>query len=179
MVRTRVGYCGGQKKDPTYYSLGDHTESLQIDFDPRQTTYETLLDLFWKTHNPCSKAGSRQYMSAVFYANEHQKQRATETGQKEAEWRGARIATEILPLREFYLAEDYHQKYMLRRRSNLVRDFRAMYPDDADMVRSTAAARVNGYAGGNGDPVMLEKEIDSLGLSPDAAESLRQIVHRR
>src|SRR5262249_18399740 len=73
VVRTRVGYTGGTSKDPTYYSLGDHTETLQIDFDPTVITYEQLLEVFWHTHNPCAQPWSRRYMSTVFYHGESQK----------------------------------------------------------------------------------------------------------
>ena len=86
-----------------------------------QVSYAELLDLFWKTHNPCARPGSRQYMSAVFYHNEEQKRLALATRDREAARRGSPVTTQILPATEFWLAEDYHQKYMLRRRSNLMR----------------------------------------------------------
>jgi peptide-methionine (S)-S-oxide reductase len=178
VIRTRVGYCGGQKQDPTYYSIGDHTETLQIDYDPRRTSYAQLLDVFWKTHNPCARPGSRQYMTAVFYANEEQKKLALETRQRESARLQTPIATQVVPITEFYLAEDYHQKYMLRRSSKLMRDFRAMYPSDADFVRSTAATRSNGYVGGSGSAAMLEQEINSFGLSPEGNQALRDSAAR-
>src|SRR6185369_16580386 len=73
VVRTRVGYCGGTLKDPTYHELGDHTESIQVDFDPTKLTYGQILDRIWVSHNPCATAWSRQYMSAIFYEGEAQK----------------------------------------------------------------------------------------------------------
>lgn len=176
MVRTRVGYAGGQKLNPTYHDLGDHTESVQIDFDPKQVSYAELLDLFWKTHNPCAARGSRQYMSAVFYQNDRQKELALKTRDREATRRRAPVTTAILPLVHFYLAEDYHQKYLLRSQPDLRRDFEAMYPDPKDFVASTAAARVNGYLGGNGSPARLDKEIDRFGLSPQGRKALRESV---
>ena len=176
MVRTRVGYAGGKKKDPTYYAMGDHTESIQIDFDPRQITYGDLLDVFWKTHNPCAQSGSRQYMSAIFYHDGEQKKSALATRDREAARRGAMIATAILPATEFYQAEDYHQKYMLRHERRLMREFRSMYPNESDFVRSTAAARVNGYLGGNGSAANLKKVIGNLGLSDTSRKLLESVV---
>jgi methionine-S-sulfoxide reductase len=178
VVRTRVGYAGGQQRNPTYHDLGDHTESLQIDFDSTQVSYGELLDLFWKTHNPCARPGSRQYMSAVFYHSEEQKQLIVSTRDREAGRRGSPVTTQILPATEFWLAEDYHQKYMLRRRSNLMREFQAMYPEEKDFVASTAAARVNGYLGGNGSAAALEKELPMLGLTTGNWETLRQAFGR-
>ena len=179
VIRTRVGYAGGSKIDPSYYSLGDHTETIQIDYDPNQITYHELLDVFWKSHNPTSRGLSRQYMSIIFYHDEEQKRLALETMNREAANRNGRVYTEIVPYTEFYLAEDYHQKYRLQHEANLMGEFRAMYPEIADFVNSTAAARVNGYLAGHGTPKALEEEINRLGLSQAGAERLREIVATR
>lgn len=174
VVRTRVGYAGGHKPYPTYHDLGDHTESLQIDYDPRQISYEQLLDIFWKTHNPCASSYSRQYMSAVFYHDEQQREIAEKTRDREAAAHSKRIATQILPLTAFYRAEDYHQKYLLRRKPELLHEFEAMYPDSQAFTDSTAAARVNGAVGGNARLADLDKEIDQYGLSAEAREIVRK-----
>jgi peptide-methionine (S)-S-oxide reductase len=178
VVRTRVGYAGGRTKNPTYYSIGDHTETLQIDYDPTQITYAALLDIFWKTHNGCGSQGSRQYMTAVFYENEEQKTLAEETRDREAARRGAPITTAILPATEFTVAEDYHQKYHLRHQAPLLRDFRRMYPSDADFMNSTAAARINGYLGGYGSRATFEKERAAYGLSPEGLQTLTTLLPR-
>jgi peptide-methionine (S)-S-oxide reductase len=178
VVRTRVGYSGGTLPNPTYRWLGDHTESLQIDYDPARISYEKLLEMFWATNNDCALSGSRQYMSAVFYHNDEQKRLALATRARAAARIGRPTAAAILPLDKFYLAEDYHQKYRLRARKELMREFKAMYPNDADFVNSTTAARVNGYLGGFGSAATLEKEIDHFGLSPDGAAWLWQRVNQ-
>jgi hypothetical protein len=138
-----------------------------------------LLEVFWATDNHCAQAWSRQYMSAIFYQNAEQKRLAEVTKARAAARAGRPITTAVLPLGTFYLAEDYHQKYRLRGQRDLMREFTAMYPNDADLVNSTAAARVNGFLGGNGTPELLEKEIAQYGLSPDGAARLRELVHRR
>ena len=106
MIRTRVGYAGGTMKNPTYHNLGDHTETIQIDYDPTQISYEELLDVFWDSHNPTSRPWSRQYMSIVFYHDEEQKRSAIETRDREGSRREGVIFTEIVPASQFYLAED-------------------------------------------------------------------------
>ena len=179
VIRTRVGYAGGSKINPSYYSLGDHTETIQIDYDPNQITYHELLDVFWKSHNPTSRALARQYMSIIFYHDEEQKRLALETMNREAANRNGRVYTEIVPYTEFYLAEDYHQKYRLQHEADLMREFRVMYSETADFVNSTAAARVNGYLAGHGTPKALEEEIPSLGLSEAGVRKLREIVATR
>jgi methionine-S-sulfoxide reductase len=179
VVRTRVGYTGGKAKDPTYHNIGDHTETLQLDYDPTKITYKELLDVFWAAHNPCAQSGSRQYQSAVFYHNDAHKKLALETRDREAAKRKEAIVTEILPLGTFYVAEDYHQKYLLRQRSELLREFQALYPDAKRFLASTAAARVNGYLGGHGTEAALRREIGSLGLSAQGQQLVLETWKRR
>jgi peptide-methionine (S)-S-oxide reductase len=179
VIRTRVGYAGGTTKGPTYYNLGDHTETIQIAYDPTQISYAELLDVFWDSHNPTSRPWSRQYMSIVFYHDEEQKRLALETKDREAAERGRAIFTEIVPASQFHLAEDYHQKYRLRQVPEIEQVFRGMYPNNGDFVNSTAAVRVNGYLGGYGTFEALEAELESLDLSPEAMEKLLAILRRR
>jgi len=178
-VRTRVGYAGGTTADPTYHDLGDHTETIQLDYDPTQVSYQELLDVFWSSHNPTIRPWSRQYMSIVFYHDEEQRRLAEETREREATKLGGQIFTEIVPASEFYLAEAYHQKYRLRGRRDLMEEFNRIYPDEGDFVYSTAAARVNGYLGGHGTLEALEAEIEDLGLSTEGRRKLVDMVAAR
>jgi peptide-methionine (S)-S-oxide reductase len=179
VIRTRVGYAGGAIENPTYHSLGDHTETIQIDFDPTQISYEKLLDVFWNSHNPAKRPWSRQYKAAVFYHNEEQKEMAMQSRDRVAASIKREIRTEIIPFSAFYLAEPYHQKYQLQHHGDFMREFRSMYPRTADFVSSTAAARVNGYLGGHGSFAQLQAELDSFGLSPTASEKLLATVKKR
>lgn len=176
MVRTRVGYAGGQQPNPTYHNLGGHSETVQIDYDPTRITYEELLDVYWESHNPTSPPWSRQYASIIFFHDEEQKRLATETRDREAAQYGSEVYTEILPFSEFYLAEDYHQKYRLQQVPEYVEAFQAIYPDAQDFVNSTAAARVNGLAGGYGTPASLQAEIETLGLSQEESSRLLETI---
>jgi peptide-methionine (S)-S-oxide reductase len=172
VVRTRVGYSGGTQKNPTYHDLGDHSETVQIDFDPTRVSYARLLDVFWKAHVPTSRSWSRQYRAALFFRNQEQKRLALESRDREAARINGKIRTAILPASEFYLAEDYHQKYYLRQDFVLSTDFRQMFPSEMDFVNSTAAARVNGYIGGYGTITALKEELDQLGLSEEGRKKL-------
>lgn len=172
MVRTRVGYAGGTLPNPTYENLGDHTESIQIDYDPEQITYTRLLEIFWKSHNPCHRAGSRQYLSAVFHENEKQKQLALESKTRQEVTKG-KIHTQVLLLKSFTPAEDYHQKYRLRQNRDLMNELRSLYPNDRDLVASTAAARLNGYLGGHGSLESLETDLN---LPPEKRKRILQIL---
>jgi len=171
-----VGYSGGTTKNPTYHSLGDHTETIQIDYDPAQISFEDLLAVFWKSHAPGAPPLSRQYRAAVFYHNPAQQRLALEAKARLAAKNKREIFTQILPATTFYPAEDYHQKYFLRREPELLKELSAYYPEAGDLVNSTAAARINGYAAGYGSRAGLEREIDSLGLSPAGKRRLLALV---
>jgi peptide-methionine (S)-S-oxide reductase len=173
-----VGYAGGTKENPTYHSLGDHSETIQIEFDPSGISFKEILGIFRESHDPATRSWSRQYMSAIFFHNEEQKRLAVETMDREASLLKQKVFTEILPFTEFYMAEDYHQKFALQRNPDLMREFRIMYPSFERFVASTAAARVNGYLTGCGALKNLMTEIDSYGLSSSAAEMLLSIAKR-
>jgi methionine-S-sulfoxide reductase len=171
-----VGYAGGSKENPTYHSLGGHSETVEIDYDPSRISYAELLDIFWRSHNPTSAPYSTQYKSAIFYHDEEQKRLAEESKADEEQKRSRIIQTEIIPFTRFYLAEDYHQKYYLRARPDLANELHAVYPDLTDYVNSTAVARLNGYIGGNGDRETLQRELDSYGLSSQGKQRLLDLV---
>lgn len=156
--------------------MGDHTETFEVDFDPTKITYKQLLGLFWSNHNPSARPYSMQYKAAVFYHNDSQKQLAEDTAKKIADKSGKTIRTEILSATEFYLAEDYHQKYYLKQHTEFVKDLLKSLKSEKALTDSTAAARINGYVGGYGTKEQLNKEIESLGLSEKGKVILRQIV---
>lgn len=158
MISTRVGYSGGTKKNPSYYELGDHTETVQIEFDPKTISYQELLELFWRGHD-ATLARSRQYRSLILFHNEEQRRLAQESKERQQGLLGRRLATEIVAFSQFFPAEDYHQKYMLRQMPELMSELRSVFGSDEDMVVSTAAARLNGLMGGYGSIEGLQKSL--------------------
>jgi peptide-methionine (S)-S-oxide reductase len=117
-------------------------------------------------------------MTIAFYHNDEQKNLILKTRDQEAARRKQRILTEVMPVTEFTVAEDYHQKYQLRQVQELMKEFRAMYPDDKAFAASTAAARVNGYISGFGREADLERDISRLGLSAQGQELVRRLYKR-
>jgi len=171
-----VGYTGGTKPFPRYHSLGDHTETVQIDYDPQQISYGKLLELFFLWHSPGVRPWSRQYMSAIFYHDKDQQIAAESALSKQKKLASGEIFTKITALEKFYPAEDYHQKYYLKQEDSLLAEYREIYPDHADLVNSTAAARVNGYCGGFGRSERLSEEMELLGLSDRGKRILQRMV---
>lgn len=116
------GYSGGHLDDPTYEEVctgtTGHAESIQITYDPTVVSYDALLEVFWKTHDPTTKNRQGndvgpQYRSVIFYHNPEQKRLAEDYKAKletENIW-GKPIVTEIVPFSKFWPAEDYHRNY--------------------------------------------------------------------
>jgi len=177
-VRTRVGYAGGTSPSPTYEAIGDHSEAIEIEFDPRLISYRELLAVFWKAHDPAYRSVSRQYRAAIFWSGDEQRRLAEQSRQlaERSDPRG--VLTTLEPLRSFTPAEDYHQKYYLRSVREIAAAYQRIFPDGHDFAASTATARVNGFLGGHGGPVRLSEEIESLGLVGAARAELEQIVQK-
>jgi peptide-methionine (S)-S-oxide reductase len=167
-LHTSVGYAGGSKLDPTYRDLGDHTESIQIEYDANEISFEALVDMFWNMHNPARKPYSRQYTSILFYHDEDQKRVALNTKERVESKLKSYVHTEIVPYTKYYLAEEYHQKYYLqqylKRNSELHEEIRRAFSDFDEFIYSTVAARMNGYVAGHGTKYALEKEFKEAGL---------------
>jgi peptide-methionine (S)-S-oxide reductase len=120
VIRTRVGYTGGKLKNPTYEQVSSdktgHAEAIEILFNPKKLSYKELLEIFWNVHDPTSlnRQGldmGTNYRSAIFYLNEKQKQIALNSKKENNKDFGGLIVTEITKAREFYPAEEFHQKY--------------------------------------------------------------------
>jgi len=153
--------------NPTYHSLGNHTEAIQIDFAPEEISFSEIVDLIWKSHNPIGAVRRSQYKSAIWFSNQAQLETIQASTQPLVERYQQSLTTEILPLETFFNAEDYHQKYALQRNDGIMKQFKLAYPVFNDFVDSTAAARLNGFAYGCGAKKLFESEQASYGFSLD------------
>ncbi len=126
VTATAVGYEGGALENPTYEDVctdgSGHAEVVQIDFDPALIAFDKLLDIFFVSHNPTTlnRQGpdmGTQYRSVVFFHSPEQQAQA-EVAKKRWDASGKfkkPIVTQIVPAAKFYPAEDYHQKYLMKR----------------------------------------------------------------
>lgn len=116
------GYTGGKRENPSYEEVSSeltgHAEAIQVTFDPQKISYETILDIFWATHDPTTmnRQGNdvgTQYRSAIFYHDEKQKEIGEASMAKlEASHKYEDpIVTQIVPFKTFYNAEDNHKDY--------------------------------------------------------------------
>lgn len=120
VISTTSGYSGGHVVNPSYkqVSAGNtgHAESVQVEYDPSQVSYEKLLEVFWQNIDPTVKNRQfcdvgNQYRSAIFYENDEQKKLAEQSREKVKAKLKTVVFTEISPLKNFYPAEEYHQNY--------------------------------------------------------------------
>ncbi|WP_374121453.1 peptide-methionine (S)-S-oxide reductase MsrA [Paenibacillus sp. LHD-117] len=170
VVRTRVGYAGGSSLNPTYRELGNHTETLQVEFDETILTYEHILRTFWDNHNPYNTNGykGRQYQSLLFYHDDSQKVAIDAELRRRSDMGLGRPDTEIIPYAGFYSAEERHQKYYVKRYPNAVATLESLFPSRPEgWADTTIAARLNGLAKGYTNLERLKTEIASWPL-PEA-----------
>jgi peptide-methionine (S)-S-oxide reductase len=120
VVATAVGYSGGHTDEPTYPSVCSHTtghaETVLVEFDPKAVSYETLLNVFFKNHDPTTKNRQGpdvgdQYRSAVFTFSPAEETAARAAKDREQTERKEPVVTEITPITRFWKAEEYHQQY--------------------------------------------------------------------
>ena len=128
VVKTSVGYMGGDFPNPSYLDvlarITGHAEVAQIDFNPDIVDYQTLLDIFWSLHDPTqiNRQGAdkgEQYRSVIFYHNDVQA-RLARLSRSQLDNSGKyqqSIVTQIKPASDYYLADEHHQQYLLKKRS--------------------------------------------------------------
>ncbi|QSG01472.1 peptide-methionine (S)-S-oxide reductase MsrA [Natranaeroarchaeum sulfidigenes] len=148
VVRTRVGYAGGTTLDPTYETIGDHTEVVQIEYDPNTTSFSDLLDWAFSQHHPPTQPDKRQYQNVVFTETSTQREQLRRFIDA-SEWTEAQIETRLERLDAFTLAEEYHQKFQLRGTRWITDAFEEAGYDTAAVRDSPAAAKLNAHAAGH------------------------------
>ncbi|WP_136688637.1 peptide-methionine (S)-S-oxide reductase MsrA [Halorhabdus amylolytica] len=171
IVRTRVGYAGGTANDPTYYALSDHTEVVQLEYDPEIWTYAELLDVVWANHD-WTTSQKRQYRGVILAQDDTQREIAERSHTALADRTGQSVATTVETLERFYPAEAYHQKYELRTLPVVADELEDLYGDA--FTASTVAARLNGFAAGYGTEDQRHDLLATLDLPPPVIDEVRR-----
>ncbi len=118
---TNVGYTGGENENPNYENHPGHSEAIEVIYDPKVISFKRLLDFFFRIHNPSTlnQQGNDigdSYRSAIFYQSDDEKKQAEkfiEIVNKSKRWSGL-VVTTLEKFKKFYLAEDYHQNYLVK-----------------------------------------------------------------
>jgi peptide-methionine (S)-S-oxide reductase len=124
VIDAAAGYEGGTLDNPSYQDVctdrTGHAEVVEVTFDPAKVSYQTLVEHFWKMHNPTTRNRQgpdvgTQYRSVIFYHSPEQQTIATESKERAQSNFANPIVTEIVPAKTFYRAEEYHQQYLAKR----------------------------------------------------------------
>ena len=124
VIKTEVGYCGGDSSQTTYKEVctgnTNHAEVVKIDFDEKVISYEKILKIFFEIHDPTTLNSQgpdfgTQYRSEIFYLNDNQKKIAEKVLNQVNEKLSGRVVTNISLLKNYCIAEEYHQKYLEKR----------------------------------------------------------------
>ena len=124
IIKTEVGYCGGNNKKTTYKEVctgnTNHAEVVKLDFDPRIISYENVLKFFFRIHDPTTLNSQgpdfgTQYRSEIFYLNDQQKIIAKKIIEEENKRLSEKVVTKISLVKNYCAAEEYHQKYLEKR----------------------------------------------------------------
>jgi peptide-methionine (S)-S-oxide reductase len=124
VIKTEVGYCGGDSKETTYKEIctgnTNHAEVVKLDFDPKVISYEEILDYFFEIHNPTTLNSQgpdfgTQYRSEIFYLSDRQKEIAKNVIDKTNANLSRKVVTKFSLLKNYCPAEEYHQRYLEKR----------------------------------------------------------------
>ena len=124
IIKTEVGYCGGNNSQTNYEEVctgeTNHAEVVKLDFDPKIISYEKILKFFFKIHDPTTLNSQgpdfgTQYRSEIFYLNDHQKIIAKKMVEEENKKMSEKVVTKISLVKNYCVAEEYHQKYLKKR----------------------------------------------------------------
>ena len=124
VIKTEVGYCGGDSKEATYKEVctgnTNHAEVVKLDFDPKVISYEKILNFFFEIHNPTTLNSQgpdfgTQYRSEIFYLNDRQKKIAENVIEKISSSLSGKVVTKSSLLKNYCPAEEYHQRYLEKR----------------------------------------------------------------
>jgi peptide-methionine (S)-S-oxide reductase len=164
VVRTRVGYAGGSEPNPTYESIGDHSEVVQVDYDPEETSFEALVDEAIDQHAPTRQPPKRQYQHVLFHETDEERD-AIESALGELEVPAVR--TRVERLASFTVAEPYHQKFNLSGKRWAMDAFDDADYDNAAVRESPAAAKLNAELAGRDVPDLGALGGRSTPTAPD------------
>ena len=124
VIKTEVGYCGGQTAETTYKEVctgsTNHAEVVKLDFDPKVISYERILEFFFEIHDPTTLNSQgpdfgTQYRSEIFYLNDNQKVIAENIIDKENKRLSGKVVTKLSEVKNYCPAEEYHQRYLEKR----------------------------------------------------------------
>lgn len=180
VIHTCTGYAGGTTAAPTYREMGDHTEVVQLTFNPQLLSFEEIVKRFWDSHNPVNinDYKGNQYRSLLMVHNDRQSAAIQHMIEQWRELGQSEPATAIIPYSVFYRAEDRHQKYYLQRYPDAMEKLGMLFSTQAELLGSTLAARLNGLAKGYTNLAIVIKELEQWDMDSSAREQMLALIRQ-
>ena len=175
VLRTRVGYTGGQLTTPSYDNLGNHIEVFEVDYDPEKISYEDLVNYYFSAYDATERPFSRRVHSVIYYRNENEKTIAQGVKGSLEKTLGRGVFTEVDAMEDFYLAEAEEQLLYLKVETSIYHELTQIFPDYEQQLLSILASKLNGHIAGYGTEDSLEELLKASSLSEASQLRMRQI----
>ncbi len=175
VLRTRVGYAGGDSTTPSYDNLGNHIEVFEVDYDPDLLSYEDMVKLYFYVYDATARPFSQRVTPVIYYRNEAE-QEISERVKLSIEANSEKgLFTVIRPLEVFYLAEEKHQLSYLKQETSLYMEVREIFVEEDALLLSILASKLNGFIAGYGLDSDLASILKSSGLSNASLDRIKDI----
>ena len=179
VLRTRVGYAGGDSTTPSYDDLGNHIEVFEVDYDPDLLSYEDMVHLYFQFYDATARPFSQRVTPVIYYRNAAEQVIAEDVKLSIENSSEKGIFTVIRPLEVFYLAEEKHQLSYLKQESSLYKEIREIFIEDDALLLSILASKLNGFIAGYGSETDLTYVLKGSGLSDASLDRLKTILSNR
>ena len=176
VLRTRVGYSGGDLTTPSYNNLGNHIEVFEVDYDPEVISYEQLVELYFVFYDATMRPISLRVKPVIYYRTEEVYNVASRIKQSIEAASSEGIFAVIEPFDIFYLAENKHQLSYLKQESSLYDEITQIFQDEDQLLLSILASKLNGFIPGYGDPNELALILKDSGLSDPSLNRIETIL---
>lgn len=175
VLRTRVGYTGGDTTTPSYENLGNHIEVIEVDYDPTVISYEGLIEAYFNLYDASVRPYSHRVKSVIYFRTENEKQIANRVKTAVSQQLNKPLFTEVDPMPVFYIAEAYHQLSYLKKETSLYSEISQMFPDENVQLLSVLASKLNGFIAGYGTLEALENVLEQSSLSSESLKRMHEI----
>lgn len=175
VLRTRVGYAGGNSTNPSYDNLGNHVEVFEVDYDPEILSYATMVELYFTTYDATARPFSQRVASVIYYRNKDEQVIAEQIKSSLEAASEEGIFTILRPIDTFYLAEEKHQLSYLKQEVSLYAELQVMFDEEDQLLLSILASKLNGFIAGYGHEEDFEHVLSKSSLSQASLDRLRTI----
>jgi len=179
VIRTRVGYTGGDSLTPSYDNLDNHIEVIEVDYNPSLISYEQLIQKYFELYNGTERPYSLRVKSVIFYRSDDEYEIASKVKADYVHSIKQGVYTEIDPIDVFFLAEDKHQLSYLKQEISLYNEIKQIFPNNNQELLSILASKLNGIIAGYGSEGQISDILSKSALSEASINRVMDILSNR